>query len=121
MNHSPAMSIRRIAGTLIAFLALFVACAGVHAMPCYAAGGTADALHAPLALDIENDADGIADQSDEDIVPSLEDNNNGLDDTFDLPAEHVVSVPRLYPGQPPGHMPTAYAHRHGSELRPPIA
>ena len=121
MNHSPAMSIRRIAGTLIAFLALFVVCAGVHAMPCHTAPDALDGLHAPLIQDVASDAGDIADPSDEDLVSSLEDNNGSLDDTFDLPPEHAVAVPRLYPGQPPGHVPAPYAHTRSSELRPPIA
>lgn len=120
MNHSPAKTVRRIAGTLIAFLALFVVCAGVHAMPCHVADGTADALHAPLILDLEDAAGDVADPVDEDIVTSLEDNNGSLDDTFDLPPEHVVAVSRRYAGQPAGHVPTSYAHHRSSELRPPI-
>lgn len=115
------MSVRRIAGTLIALLALFVVCAGVHAMPCHVADGTADALHAPLILDLEDAADDAADLGDNDTATSLEDNNGSLDDTFDLPPEHVVAVSRLYAGQPAGHVPTSYAHHRGSELRPPIA
>lgn len=121
MNPSPAMTARRIAGTLIAFLALFVVCAGVHAMPCHVADGTADAFHAPLILDLEDAAGDVADPGDEDIVTSLEDNNGSLDDTFDLPPEHTVAVSRRYAGQPAGHVPTSYAHHRGSELRPPIA
>jgi hypothetical protein len=117
MNRHPANSMRRIVGTFLVFLALLVACVGVHAMPCHAA--EADALHAALAVDMSGDE--AADPDDDGVVPSLEDNSNGLDDTFDVPPEHTVTVPRLYPGKLPGHVPPPHAHVRGSELRPPIA
>jgi hypothetical protein len=122
MNRFPATTLRRIAGTFLVFLALVVACAGVHARPCDVADPFADALHAPLALDGGGDLDeGPAEPDDEDLVSSLEDNNGGLDDTFDVPPEHAVHMPRLHPGRPPGLVPPPHAHARSSELRPPIA
>jgi hypothetical protein len=114
MNRFPANSIRRIAGTLLVFLALFVACAGVHAMPCHATDAISDALH----IGADN---GLADPDDEDLVSSFEDNNGSLDDTFDVPPEHAVTMPRLFPARPPGLVPPPHAHARSSELRPPIA
>lgn len=119
MNRFPANPIRRIASTFFVFLALFVVCAGVQAMPCGADDAVSDALHAPLSVDLSPDTDDGLDG--EDLVSSLEDNNNGLDDTFDVPPEHAMSVPRLYPDGLPGLVPPPHAHARSSELRPPIA
>ncbi|HEY4292029.1 hypothetical protein [Luteibacter sp.] len=121
MNRFPANLLRRIASTLFVFLALFVVCAGVQAMPCSVVGAMQDALHAPLSVDTHDTDDGLVALDDEDFVSSLEDHNGGLDDTFDLPPEYAVTMLRLYAGRPPGLVPPPHAHARSSELRPPIA
>jgi len=115
MNRPASAFTRRIASTFFVLLALFVVCAGVQAMPCPSTMAPADSQHAALvALD---DIPGIDDQ---DAVPSLEDNTNGLDDTFDVPAEHAVVVAHPMPMRPPAHAPEAHGHAPNDELRPPI-
>ncbi|NID14127.1 hypothetical protein [Luteibacter yeojuensis] len=115
MKRFPAPSIRRLASTFLVFLALFVACAGVQAMSC---PDVTDTVAVALYADAGSDP---ADPGDEGLRLSLEDNNSGLDDSFDVPPEHAVNMPRLHPGRPPGLVPPPHAHARSSELRPPIA
>jgi len=116
MNRPTSAFTRRIASTFFVLLALFLVCAGVQAMPCPSTMVPADSQHAALvALDDAPDID------DQDAVPSIEDNTSGLDDTFDVPAEHAVAVPRPMPVRPPAHAADSHAHVHNAELRPPIA
>ena len=115
MNRHTSAFTRRIASTFFVLLALFVVCAGVQAMPCPSTMGPADSQYAALVA-----LDDMPDIDDQDAVPSLEDNTNGLDDTFDVPAEHAVSVSHPMPVRPPAHAPEPHAHAPNAELRPPI-
>ena len=115
MVTSTTSSLRRLASTLFVFLALFVACAGASAT---AHGEPASCLadvHATVA------ADEVADMDDEGSLPFLEDNGGGVDDTFDVPVLHAVTVSR-HPCAHPGELAAGpHAHHANLDLRPPIA
>lgn len=122
MDTSAALVMRRFARTIFVFVALLVACMGVGAAP-----AAAEALSATMAQATETQyahaaADDAVALDAQDAVPSLEDNSgNGLDDTFDVPPLHVVSVPRM---AATGHADVRrlpHAHHPSLELRPPIA
>jgi hypothetical protein len=115
MYLHPATAMRRFASTFLVLLALFVACAGVHAMPCEPQGMGEHAVLVDVA------ADALGDLDDQGSIPSLEDNSGGLDDTFDLPPMHAVSIAHLAAGRPPGLAPAPHAHHPSLDLRPPIA
>ncbi|UPG84302.1 hypothetical protein L2Y94_13210 [Luteibacter aegosomatis] len=102
----------RLAIMVLVVVALFVACAGVRAMPCDANDGM------PVVQQVANESD--HDEADPVSLPSLEDNTTSLDDTFDVPPHHVVTVPRSAPSRPSGHEPASVAHRLHLDLRPPI-
>ncbi|MET0935986.1 MAG: hypothetical protein ABWX83_08350 [Luteibacter sp.] len=108
--------LRRFASTIFVFLALFVACVGVQAMPCNS-HGHADGVAEHVALLVDD----TAEADDQDALPSIEDNNGGLDDTFDVPPEHAVTVPHVAASRPPGLAPAPHAHHPSLDLRPPIA
>lgn len=109
--------LRRFASTFFVFIALFVACLGVQAVPCDAGAGH-DGVAAHVAGLVADDA---LTSTDDQPLPSLEDNSGGLDDTFDVPTEHVLTVPRLaIEGHPPV-TPAPHAHHPSLDLRPPIA
>lgn len=112
--HSVLASLqRRLSITILVFAALFVVCAGVRAMPC----DTHDGL--PVVQQVLDESDG--DDADPSTLPSLEDNTTSLDDTFDVPPRHVVTMSRSAPSRPSGHEPDSFAHPPHLELRPPIA
>lgn len=122
MRYHPATFIRRIAGTFLVFLALFAAWPGTSAM-------TGDAPVEPVVthsvahvLDDHRHAhaDDAVNIDDQGAVPSLED-NHGLDDTFDLPPEHAVRMPRLSSVRPADIPLSRHAHVPAFDLRPPIA
>jgi hypothetical protein len=121
MSTPAATAMRRFASTIFVFIALFVACVGVSAAPYAAdmavtAGAQDHAVQHALAA-----ADDTAAVDDQDAVPSLEDNTGGgLDDTFDVPPEHVVSVPQMSAARYAGLVPLPHAHHPSLDLRPPI-
>ena len=122
MRHHPTTFIRRIASTFFVFLALFVVWSDVLAVPGEARTVSVVEHGAAHVLDDERHADagGAMNLDEQDAVPSLED-NCGLDDTFDLPPEHAVRVPRLM-SNPPADIPVSrHAHVPAFDLRPPIA
>ena len=117
MATSPTSSLRRFASTFFVFIALFVACMGVQAGPCDRDMGHEGASGYAVALV----ADDGSQSTDDNTLPSLEDNSGGLDDTFDVPVEHLLTVPRLVAA---GHLhvvPAPHAHHPSLDLRPPIA
>lgn len=105
---------RRAASTCFVLVALFVACASVQASPCDAP--LEHAIHATLAMD-----DTAAGEDADPATPSLEDNSVSLDDTFDVPPEHVLHVAHGIAAHPAAMTPDPHAHHHSFELRPPIA
>ncbi|HVI55158.1 MAG TPA: hypothetical protein VM621_08910 [Luteibacter sp.] len=109
-------SLRRFANTIFVFLALFVACVGVQAEPCTSATDHPAGVEL-LALA----ADDASQSADDDALPSLEDNSGSLDDTFDVPPEHALAVPRLAAAGHPSVAPAPHAHHPSLDLRPPIA
>jgi hypothetical protein len=109
-------SLRRLASTIFVFLALFVACVGAQAMPC-----DRDAPVDGVAVHMALVADDTGESDDQDALPSLEDNSNGLDDTFDVPPEHAVTIPRIAASGHAGLAPAPHAHHPSLDLRPPIA
>jgi hypothetical protein len=116
MVTSMTSSLRRFASTIFVFFALFVACMGVQAFPCDRdTGHDGPGEHAALVAD-----DGAPSVEDE-TLPSLEDNGGGLDDTFDVPNEHALAVPRLVAAAHPSVTPAPHAHHPSLDLRPPIA
>lgn len=116
MVTSMTSSLRHFASTLFVFLALFVACMGVQAAPCeHDRGHDGVVAHGSLVAD-----DGSQTLDDEDL-PLLEDNSGGLDDTFDVPSEHALTVPRLAAAGHPNVGPAPHAHHPSLDLRPPIA
>lgn len=121
MSTSAVTAMRRFASTIFVFFALFVACVGVSAAPCaadMAATAVAQDHAAQHALAAADDTAAVDDQ---DTVPSLEDNSGGgLDDTFDVPPEHVVTVPHTAATGPAGVVPPPHAHHPSLDLRPPI-
>jgi len=123
MDTSAALVMRRFASTIFVFLALLVACMGVSAAP-----AAAEALSVTMAQEHATphahaaSADDTVALDDQDAVPSLEDNSNGgLDDTFDVPPLHVVSVPRIATTGHADVRPQPHAHHPSLDLRPPIA
>lgn len=117
MATSSTSSMRRFASTIFVFFALLVACVGATAMPCD--HGSADRSSAQQQVAFI--ADDATDASDPATLPSLEDNSGGLDDTFDVPSLHVVTVTRPATAHPGGQAPAAHEHHHSFDLRPPIA
>lgn len=103
---------RRLTITILVIFALFATCAGASAMPCDAY----DAGPAVTQVADHDDGDDAATAS----VPSIEDNTN-LDDTFDVPSQHIVTLLRAAPSPPSGFVPGALAKRVHLDLRPPIA
>ena len=123
MDTSVALVMRRFASTIFVFLALLVACMGVSAAP-----AAAEALSVTMAQEHATphahaaSADDTVALDDQDAVPSLEDNSNGgLDDTFDVPPEHAVTIPRIAASGHAGLAPAPHAHHPSLDLRPPIA
>ncbi|PTR32852.1 hypothetical protein C8J98_10460 [Luteibacter sp. OK325] len=117
MVTSTTSSLRRFASTFFVFIALFVACMGVQAVPCDRDTGH-DSVAGYVAALVADDG---SQSTEDDTLPSLEDNSGGLDDTFDVPTEHAMSVPRLVAA---GHLhvvPAPHAHHPSLDLRPPIA
>jgi hypothetical protein len=108
-----AMFMRRAASTCFVLFALFIACGAVQATPCDAP--LEHAVHATLAVDDAAAGD------DFDPAPSIEDNTVSLDDTFDVPPQHVVPLGRTLAAHLPAPPPPPHAHHHSFELRPPIA
>jgi hypothetical protein len=109
--------LRRFASTFFVFIALFVACMGVQAVPCdHDTGHDSVAGHVAALV-----ADDALPSTDDQTLPSLEDNSGGLDDTFDVPTEHVLTVPRLAVEGHPQASPPPHAHHPSLDLRPPIA
>ncbi|KJV37178.1 hypothetical protein VI08_01215 [Luteibacter yeojuensis] len=104
---------RRAASTCFVLFALFIACASVQATPCDAP--LEHAVHATLAIDDTAAGDAI------DPAPSIEDNTLSLDDTFDVPPQHVMPLGKALAAHPPAPPPPPHAHHHSFELRPPIA
>ncbi|MET0503911.1 MAG: hypothetical protein ABWZ85_01150 [Luteibacter sp.] len=121
MSTSPVTAMRRIASTIFVFFALLVACVGVGASPCAAGVTTTAAAQDHAAQHALAVADDTASVDDQDAVPSLEDNSGGgLDDSFDVPPEHLVSVPHSVAARPAGLVPPPHAHHPRLDLRPPI-
>ncbi|MGY3231652.1 hypothetical protein ACVWWJ_003136 [Luteibacter sp. HA06] len=116
MVTSMTSSLRRFASTIFVFLALFVACMGVQAFPC-----DRDTDHDGLVEHVALVADDGTQSIDDETLPSLEDNSGGLDDTFDVPTEHALAVPRLTTAGHPNVAPAPHAHHPSLDLRPPIA
>jgi hypothetical protein len=116
MAKSLTSSLRRFASTIFVFFALFVACVGAQATPC-------DRDNHPdgIAVHVAVVADDTADSGGDNTLPSLEDNNGGLDDTFDVPPEHAVMIARLMASRPAGVVPASHAHHPNLALRPPNA
>ena len=117
MATSMTSSLRRFASTFFVFIALFVACMGVEAVPCDRDTGHDTVAEHVAALVTD---DGFQ-STDDDALPSLEDNSGGLDDTFDVPTEHALTVPRLAAAGHPLVAPAPHAHHPSLDLRPPIA
>lgn len=116
MATSSTSFLRRFASTIFVFLALFVACLGVQASPCdQAMDRDHVAAHVALVTD-----DGSS-STDDEALPSLEDNTGGLDDTFDVPPEHALTVPHFAAAGHPNARPSPHAHHPSLDLRPPIA
>lgn len=116
MGISFASAMRRFLSTMIVLVGLFVACGTVQANPCVAHDDVILMEH------VSHDAAGVF-ASDDDArgtVPSLEDNSYSLDDTFDVPAEHVISVPRASTPRPVDLVPPPHAHHPRQDHRPPI-
>jgi hypothetical protein len=109
-------SLRRFASTFFVFIALFIACMGVEAAPC-----DRDTHHDGVAGHVTLAADDGSQSTDDDALPSLEDNSGGLDDTFDVPTAHVLTVPHLAAAGHPNVGPAPHAHHPSLDLRPPIA
>lgn len=107
---------RRFASTIFVFFALLVACAGAAAMPCD--HGSAD--RSQFQEHVAFVADDVLDAGDPTTLPSLEDNSGGLDDTFDVPSLHLVTITRPAADHPGGLAPAAHEHHHSFDLRPPI-
>jgi hypothetical protein len=107
--------LRRSASTFFVFLALFVACLGAQAFP-----GERDS-HNDLAEHVAMLADDASQTTDDEALPSLEDNGVTLDDTFDVPPEHALTVLRLATAGHPAVAPAPHAHHPSLDLRPPIA
>lgn len=122
MRHHPTTFIRRIAGTFLVFLALVVAWSGASAMPSDASAGSVVSYNVAHVSDDDRRASGggAVNLDEQGAVPSLED-NQGLDDTFDLPPEHAVRVPRLSSARPADIPVSRHAHVPAFDLRPPIA
>lgn len=117
MATSPTSSLRRFASTIFVFIALLVACMGVQAVPC-----DRDTGHDDIAMHVVAPVTDDGSQSTDDgALPSLEDNTGGLDDTFDVPTEHALTVPRLAAAGHPSVAPAPHAHHPSLDLRPPIA
>jgi hypothetical protein len=116
MATSMTSSLRRFASTIFVFIALFVACMGVQAVPCDR-NTDHDGIAEHVALVTDDDSRSIDDEA----LPSLEDNSGGLDDTFDVPPEHALTVPRLAAAGHPNVGPAPHAHHPSLDLRPPIA
>jgi hypothetical protein len=117
MATSSTFSLRRFASTFFVFIALFVACMGVQALP-----NDGDTGHAPVAEHVVAPVtDDGAPSTDDGDLPSIEDNSGGLDDTFDVPTEHALTVPRLAVGGHGHRVPAPHAHHPSLDLRPPIA
>lgn len=114
MSLLPTTVMRRLASTILMLVAMFVVCAGVQAMPC------GQQVTGEYLAQVETVGDQLGDLDDQAPVPSLEDNSGGLDDTFDVPPEHAVSVPHLAEGRPRGIMPAPNPHHPSLDLRPPI-
>jgi hypothetical protein len=108
--------LRRYASTFFVFLALFVACVGVQAHP-----GERVAQDNASVEYVATLADDASQSTDDETLPSLEDNGVSLDDTFDLPPEHALIVPRLATAGHPVVAPAPHAHHPSLDLRPPIA
>ncbi|SDG90254.1 hypothetical protein [Dyella sp. 333MFSha] len=116
---APAM--RRFASTIFVFFALFVACVGVNAAPSATSIASALASQEHAAQHALAVSDDTAYYDDQDPVPSLEDNSGGsLDDTFDVPPQHVVTIPRVATSRHADVLPMPHAHHPSLELRPPI-
>src|ERR1700754_3134233 len=106
MATSSTFFLRRFASTFFVFIALFVACMGVQALPY-----ESDSGHEPVAEHVVALAtDDGSPSTDGDDLPSIEDNSGGLDDTFDVPTEHTLTVRHFAVGGH-GHMaPAPHAH-----------
>ncbi|WP_448098189.1 hypothetical protein [Luteibacter yeojuensis] len=118
MNLLPTATLHRIASTFLVLLALFVVCAGVQAMPCERHASSV--MEQQYASPSGGALDDVVDLADQDPVPSIEDNGGGLDDTFDVPPQHVVTVPHLVEARPQGTLPAPRPHHPSLDLRPPI-
>jgi hypothetical protein len=116
MVTSMTSSLRRFANTIFVFFALFVAFMGVQAFPC-----DRDMDNGGMVEHIALMADDGTQSIDDETLPSLEDNSGGLDDTFDVPTEHALAVPRLAMAGHPSVAPAPHAHHPSLDLRPPIA
>jgi hypothetical protein len=117
MATIPTSFLRRFASTFFVFIALCVACMGVQAVPCDRDAAYDSTLGHVVALAAD---DGSAPAEDS-TLPSLEDNSGGLDDTFDVPTEHVLTVPHLVAASHSDVAPAPHAHHPSLDLRPPIA
>lgn len=116
---APAM--RRIASTIFVFFALFVACVGVNAAPSASGIAAAVASQEHAAHHALAGLDDTASLDEQDAVPCLEDNSGGgLDDTFDVPPQPVVTIPRVVADRHADVLPMPHAHHPSLELRPPI-
>jgi hypothetical protein len=119
MNLLSTTAMRHFASTFFVFLALFVVCAGVQAMPCERqASSMTDQHYVPHT---SGTLDGAATLDDQDPIPSIEDHGGGLDDTFDAPPHYAVKMLHLIAGRPAGLVPAPHAHHPSLDLRPPIA
>jgi hypothetical protein len=120
MRLSPATVMRHLASTLFVFLALFVVCGGAQALPYgqHTASATSPHSHLSQAGTVPDDPAGLDER---DCVPSLEDNSCGVDDTFDTPLQHAMTMLRLLASRPLGLAPAPAAHHPSLDLRPPIA
>src|ERR1700754_1619436 len=105
MVTSPTSSLRRFASTIFVFIALFVACMGVQAVPCER-NLDRDSIAEHVALVTDDDSGSIDDEA----LPSLEDNRRGLDDTFDVPPEHALNVAHVAAAGHPNVGPAPHAH-----------
>ncbi len=116
MGILSATAMQRFLSAIFVLVAMFVACGAVQANPCV--------MHDDVVVmeHVSHDMDGVF-ASDDDTsgqVPSIEDNSYSLDDTFDVPPEYVMSVPRAITPRPVDLVPPPHAHHPRQDHRPPI-
>lgn len=111
-----ATVMRRFVSTMFVLVAMFVACGAVQANPCVTHDDVIVMEH------VSHDMSGMfaADDDSSGQVPSLEDNSYNLDDTFDVPPEYVMNVPRGVTPRPVDLVPPPHAHHPRQDHRPPI-